>query len=438
MATYDLYRELGIIPQRMVRPVTTLEIVDEKGERKLELVTPLEDLERQMKRLSPEDEFLIEDLIDAATCIDVDAILDIHLSHPGEASSFWKARKFQQYLMGELGRTLREFASRFHDPFLEGAVASLAPESAPAWAGAVFLSMACSGSLGWLEGGSDSLISALCARLGKLGGGLEFDSKVDRVLVAGRSVTGVGLADGRTMAADAVISAMDGNETFFDLLDESFVDDRIRRWKDLPTSRPVLTVAIGTSVPLAGAWPQRTIILSEPIVTGADSSASMVIRHRGQGTYFAPMGKDLVQVELGSDWGYWYKLGSLYRLRYEREKNRLGMEVLARLEGMFPGISAKADMVEVTTPYDIYLRTSNHEGCSKGLAPSHRALDARPLRKLPKLEGLYVSGQWVEPGGGIATCLMSARQAVKLLCQDQDEEFRAGPPSPVLETALRR
>jgi hypothetical protein len=36
-----------------------------------------------------------------------------------------------------------------------------------------------------------------------------------------------------------------------------------------------------------------------------------------------------------------------------------------------------------------------------------------------------VAGQWVEPGGGVPTVVMSGRQVVELMCHDAGEPFVA-------------
>jgi hypothetical protein len=38
-----------------------------------------------------------------------------------------------------------------------------------------------------------------------------------------------------------------------------------------------------------------------------------------------------------------------------------------------------------------------------------------------------MAGQWVEPGGGVPTAVMSGRQAVQLLCVDQVRPFVSVP-----------
>ena len=52
----------------------------------------------------------------------------------------------------------------------------------------------------------------------------------------------------------------------------------------------------------------------------------------------------------------------------------------------------------------------------------------RPLPKtLPGLDGFYMAGQWVEPGGGVPTVLASGRQGVQLICHRDKVPFAPSP-----------
>ena len=60
--------------------------------------------------------------------------------------------------------------------------------------------------------------------------------------------------------------------------------------------------------------------------------------------------------------------------------------------------------------------------------PSAEALFGHVKKTLPGLGGFFMAGQWVEPGGGVPTALMSGRQAVQLACVEAGQTF-AVPPS---------
>jgi len=45
-------------------------------------------------------------------------------------------------------------------------------------------------------------------------------------------------------------------------------------------------------------------------------------------------------------------------------------------------------------------------------------------RTLPGLRRFAMAGQWVMPGGGVPTCLLSGRDAVRILCRQDGVTFR--------------
>jgi len=47
---------------------------------------------------------------------------------------------------------------------------------------------------------------------------------------------------------------------------------------------------------------------------------------------------------------------------------------------------------------------------------------------LPGLDGFYMAGQWVEPGGGIPPALRSGRHLVQIICDADNKDFVASYP----------
>jgi phytoene dehydrogenase-like protein len=47
-------------------------------------------------------------------------------------------------------------------------------------------------------------------------------------------------------------------------------------------------------------------------------------------------------------------------------------------------------------------------------------------RTLKGLANFAMAGQWVVPGGGVPTCLLSGRDAVRILCKREGRPFDAG------------
>ena len=74
-------------------------------------------------------------------------------------------------------------------------------------------------------------------------------------------------------------------------------------------------------------------------------------------------------------------------------------------------------------------------GAYEGWLPTPDAFFGHVRKTLPGLGRFYMAGQWLEPGGGVPTAMLSGRQAVQLLCADYAQPFifpRHSPrPAPV-------
>jgi len=52
----------------------------------------------------------------------------------------------------------------------------------------------------------------------------------------------------------------------------------------------------------------------------------------------------------------------------------------------------------------------------------------RMSQKLPGLSNFYMVGQWVSPGGGLPSGVITARNAIKLICKEEKKKFVATTP----------
>jgi phytoene dehydrogenase-like protein len=67
--------------------------------------------------------------------------------------------------------------------------------------------------------------------------------------------------------------------------------------------------------------------------------------------------------------------------------------------------------------------TNNWRGSFEGWVPTPRAITMRMKKTLPGLQKFYMIGQWVEPGGGLPTALMSGRNVAQIICKRDGKEF---------------
>src|SRR5262245_66047896 len=97
------------------------------------------------------------------------------------------------------------------------------------------------------RGGTQAFADAIASKFVASGGDLLVSTAVRDVLVDGTRAAGVRLADGREIAADAVVSNVDPAQTFFRLLDGTVDPAYARRLRTLQVSSPFVLLYLGVS-----------------------------------------------------------------------------------------------------------------------------------------------------------------------------------------------
>ena len=77
-------------------------------------------------------------------------------------------------------------------------------------------------------GGSLPLALTLEKRYRQLGGRVQYQTRVEKILVENGRAVGVRLEDGSEQHADVVVSATDGYTTIFKLLEGKFTDEKVQ------------------------------------------------------------------------------------------------------------------------------------------------------------------------------------------------------------------
>jgi phytoene dehydrogenase-like protein len=390
-------------------------------------------LESHLLSLSPQDEGTIRDFINGIRmCAAFDFPSD---SEPLPVRLMKSVATFFTFM--KHGRSFREwtkvtgdvFANRFRDPLLKEAFREIwIPEFS-----VVFMLF----TFAWLHrrnagypiGGSLPMSQALEARYRELGGVLHYNKMVARILTSEGRATGIRLVDGTEMAAARVISAADGYATLFNMLDGKYLDPKTRepydKWPRFPS---LLFVSLGVNrrfdeipVTVSGI----SFALREPVMIADKMCERLPVHIYNQDPTMAPEGKTAMTIMLGSDYEYWKKLAE-DRNTYVQKKNEIATLIIRLLEQRFPGISDQVEVTDVATPLTFERYTGNWKGSFEGwlITPDNAYTMTKPmLQTVPGLKNFYMCGQWVEPGGGLPTSIMSARRLMKKICREDGRRF---------------
>lgn len=295
---------------------------------------------------------------------------------------------------------------------------------------------------GYPIGGSQAVIRLIADNLRNLGGQLRLGAKVERILVEqnaeGNSAIGVQLAGGETIGADWVISAADGHATIYDLLGGKYrdkvTDEIYAKLKPFPS---YLQVSLGVARELSRQAGFVTRLLNTNLVVDPDTELSQIsFRFFHYDPTFAPSGKTAVTCFLPTrNFGFWTGLEQRDPARYQAEKHRVAEAVIGILEKAIPDIRPAIEVIDVSTPASVIRYTGNWKGSMEGWIPTPSTGFTPLPRSLPGLQRFLMVGQWVMPGGGLPSGLMTARSAIQSVCKHDGVAFLAPPVAEQLQRA---
>jgi phytoene dehydrogenase-like protein len=192
------------------------------------------------------------------------------------------------------------------------------------------------------------------------------------------------------------------------------------RWKMFS---PIVLASFGVADPLAGVPPMLLVDSMPPFDVGGGRNDRLYLRVCNDDPSLAPPGHAVVQALLKTDYAWWASRGA----GYEAAKEQTAEVALAQIERVAPGLRSRVRMTDLATPLTFWHKARSWRGAYEGWMPNEESLLGHVPKTLPGLESFYMAGQWVEPGGGVPTAVMSGRQAAQLLCVDQARPFVAEP-----------
>ena len=430
---HDMYDEVGLIRDTHIINMDEYMHFESPDGRILTLYTDINRLETHLLEFSPADRDPIQEFIDGIKmCLAFDQPSK-HLSFPKRLSKqirlmfgFIKNGKMMQKWMKV---TCEEFANRFKDPILRKAFNEIwMPEFSMMFMLFTFAYLH-NKNAGYPIGGSMPMSKSLEERYKSLGGTIGYYSRVEKVLTESDKAIGIRLSDGTEDFCSRVISAADGHTTIFKMLDGKYTDEKIKnmyeKWLLFP---PLIFIGIGvnrsfTEVPFSVSG--FSYELKYPVVIGDSERERLWIHLYNHDPSMAPAGKTTLTIMLKTDYDYWKKLAEDKTAYYQKKEDIAG-KVVELLDHRFPGISSQVEMIDIATPMTFDRYTGNWKGSFEGwlITPDNAHVMMKPMpQTLPGLSNFYMCGQWVEPGGGLPTGIMSGRRLIKSICKADRKKF---------------
>jgi C-3',4' desaturase CrtD len=273
-----------------------------------------------------------------------------------------------------------------------------------------------------LKGGAQSLADALAESIRRSGGVVRLDAHALRLAfdTRGRAV-GVDLISGeRVEASRAVVSNLTVWDTYGKLVGADRTPADVRaRLKSL-RGRGAYQVFLSLDEEAARRLPSdHVLVLDSP--RNVETSSSESQSHGSDGDLFmlgvapawdarAPEGKRAANVSAFTDVDDWFTFHSDESEHEERDARALE-SLWSRLHASLPELGAGAEVIETSTPRTTYERTRRRLGMTGGTPRTPEALLSTLQSHRTSVPNLFITGDTVFPGNGLAAVTHSALAA---------------------------
>jgi phytoene dehydrogenase-like protein len=430
---HDMWEETGIAQNREFINIDEYFRIEDVAGRTLIFYTDVDRLEKHLLEFSPQDEIPIKEFIAGIRiCLPFDSPskhdrFNVRVKKQIRITSMFlrNGKKMQEWM----NLTSEKFSQRFKDPLLAEAFRQMwIPEFSMFFMLFTFAYLH-NKNAGYPIGGSRPMSEALEARYKELGGTINYNKKVSRILTDNGEAKGIRLDDGTEHIADRIISAADGYSTLFKMLDDKYGDKKSREpYEKWPLFPSLVFVSLGINrsfddVPKTVSG--LTFELREPVLVGDTVRERLSVHIYNQDPTLAPAGRTALTVMLKSDYNWWKSIAE-DRNEYLRKKDEIARTIIELLEQRFPGITPLVEVTDVATPLTFERYTGNWKGSFEGwlITPDNASVLMKPMSQiLAGLNNFYMCGQWVEPGGGLPTAVMSAKRLIKKICKEDRQKF---------------
>jgi phytoene dehydrogenase-like protein len=419
---------------RMV--IETKDHTDPEGNNVFYLYTDLERLKNYMISIAPEDKSRILKLIRSIRKIQRFEIPPGIKAVP-QLLPFHEKIKYARYLplLLFLNRVKKitnfSFAAKLKNPFLKEAFMLLFDgDDLPLLILTLPLAFNDLRAAGYPVGGSSAIIERLSGKYRSLGGKINFNCKVEKILVAENVAQGVLFENGKSIVSDIIVSAADWHNTVFHALEGKYTDKNIRllgEQKKLRVYYSVIMVSLGVSGNFKHFPHFFRFPLKEQLISPDGTVFSrMEVHNYNYDPTMAPEGKTVISLTFYTRNGeYWIDLRNSDKVEYDRQKIDFSQKVIGLLDQKIENLGKQIEVVDVATPATFHRYTDNWNGSVQGWLPGKNLIARSPVDyKLPGLKNFYFTSHWSIPGGGLPSAIKSARDLAQIICKNHKVKFK--------------
>ncbi len=329
--------------------------------------------------------------------------------------------------------TITDFTARYFAPgsSLYGFFKSLGyPDMSAAIVGPAYLSFF--DDYWTVAGGMQSWADALADNFRRLGGDLQLNVPVTKILTKHGRAVGV-VAKDVAHDADYVISAADYKKTMLCLLDDqSLLPESLRKkTNEAAVSEGVFTVYLGLKLPND----QLRKYLKVPHASYYDEQPGVNIRDVDDEKYFektsvllyspsllnpelAPEGRSSLMIQTASPYRWMGNWGGGDKAKYRQLKASVEKTLIAKAAAAVPGLADNIEFEDAATPLTYERYTGNTDGATSAWSWNPKNRFYRNIMSISirtPVTNLLIGSSWSCQIGGIPSAINAARACARVI-----------------------
>ncbi len=326
--------------------------------------------------------------------------------------------------------SVQELSKKFKHPALREAIASFMPEGDYSASSIVFpLGTFTGGQSSIPKGGSKALALRMVKRYLFLGGTIKSSCEVVDLDIEKDTVRRIKCKSGKSFEADYFIAACDAQVLYERLLKGQYPDPEFqKRYNNFHLYPLASNIYVG--IGYEGIMKDIPRTLKFPVESLCINQNQKPVEHLQMTHYdyepdFAPKGHTVITLAINQfqpELDEWEALVK-DREAYSREKVRIGKAVIQAMETRFPHMKGKLKLLDVATPQTYERYCNAYRGAFMGFWPT---IPGKPLAHNGHIKGLnniVLSGQWLQPPGGLPVALITGKDTIMRLCKKLKKPF---------------
>ena len=407
-------------------------VVEDEEQNRFHFYSDFDKLESELLRVAPEDKKVITELIKSLRKF---AKMKLPVFKPLETMTLIEKMKIGMYFLPHIFGirkymkiTNHEFSLRFKNKFVRNAFDMAFVKDMPLFYTIMPLVWRHQKDTGYPKGGAIMINTLMENNYYNIGGKINFNSKVKKIITEGDTAKGITLENGDNIYADIVISAADGRSTIYEMLDGKFKDKDIVEKYESGLFQPIdktLYVSLGVNADFSDQPPKLYFPIEPHIQIDSKTTINhLEITHYCDDPAAAPQGKSLIALMPdANDWEYWHNLRINDKQKYSQEKERVAGAIIDALDKRFGNIRENLEMVDVATPATYIRYTGNWTGGQISWKSTKQTFGKPTNWQIKGLNNFYMTGQWAGTSGGLNNVVMMGNHLAQIICKKEDIRF---------------